>query len=62
MTNHQPSDEAPNRKGPVIALVLVVMLLLGGILLQRTLRSTGKMEDCLMSGRSNCAPVATDQK
>ena len=62
MTNQQPSDEAPSRKGPMIALLLVVVLLVGGVILQRYLRSTGKMEDCLMSGRTNCAPVVTDQK
>jgi hypothetical protein len=52
----------PARKGPAIALLLVVALLVGGILLQRHLRATGKMEDCLMSGRSNCAPISVNTK
>lgn len=55
-------DIPPSRKGPVIALAVVVVLLIAGIFLQRYLRSSGQMEDCMMSGRTNCAPIVTDAK
>ncbi|MDR3523623.1 MAG: hypothetical protein P4L66_05925 [Acetobacteraceae bacterium] len=52
------SNDPASRRGPAIALLLIVALLVGGILLQRHLRATGQMEDCLMSGRTNCAPIS----
>jgi hypothetical protein len=50
-------DDGPNRRGALIALLVVVALIAGGILLSRTLHSTSRLQDCVMSGRSNCAPV-----
>lgn len=46
-----------NRRGPLIALGAVVVLFLVGWLLARELYADSKMEDCLMSGRTNCAPI-----
>jgi hypothetical protein len=54
--------QSPSRRGPAIALAIVAVLLVAGILLQRYLRSSGQMEDCLMSGRTNCAPIAATGK
>jgi len=51
-------NPAPSRKGPLVALVLVLALVLGGIWLQRHMRANGQMEDCLMSGRRNCDAAA----
>ena len=52
----------PNRRGPLIALGVVVLLFVVGWLLANALYSNGKMEDCLMSGRTNCAPVTPDSR
>jgi hypothetical protein len=43
----------------MIALGVVVLLFLVGWLLARALYAGGKMEDCVMSGRTNCAPLDT---
>jgi hypothetical protein len=43
----------------MIALGVVVLLFLVGWLLARELYTDSKMEDCLMSGRTNCAPLDT---
>ena len=51
-------DEMPSRRGPLLALVVVVVLVVGGIWLSRTLHDTGRMQDCVMAGRNNCAPIA----
>lgn len=50
-------NDQPNRRSAVIALGVVVLLFVIGLLLTRELYSSGKLEDCLMSGRTNCAPV-----
>jgi hypothetical protein len=53
-----------DRNGPdggqrrsLIALGVVVLLFLLGWLLAHELYTSGKLEDCLMSGRTNCAPL-----
>jgi len=43
----------------LIALGVVVALFLIGWLLAHELYASGKLEDCLMSGRTNCAPLQT---
>jgi hypothetical protein len=50
-------DEPPNSRGPLIALIVVVVLVLGGIWISHVLRSGAAIQDCVMQGRSNCAPV-----
>ena len=49
----------PNRRGPLIALGVVAVLFVIGWLLAHELYAGGKMEDCLLSGRTNCAPIDT---
>jgi hypothetical protein len=48
-----------SRRGPMIALGIVVVLFVVGWLLARELYANGKLEDCLMSGRTNCQPLET---
>ncbi|HEX3505662.1 MAG TPA: hypothetical protein VHU22_19945 [Xanthobacteraceae bacterium] len=48
-----------NRRGPIVALVVVVVLFGVGWLLAHELYTSGKLQDCLMSGRTNCAPIDT---
>jgi hypothetical protein len=51
------NDEGGNRRGALIGLVVTALLVVAGYYLMTVLRHQGQMEDCLMSGRSNCAPV-----
>ena len=41
----------------MIALGIVVLLFVIGWALARELYANGKLEDCLMSGRTNCEPI-----
>jgi hypothetical protein len=50
-------DGGGNRRGALIGLVVTALLVIAGYYLMTMLRHQGQMEDCLMSGRSNCAPV-----
>ena len=47
-------DEADARTSGLAALAVVLVLLIGGLLLARTLRNKSLIEDCLMAGRRDC--------
>jgi len=51
-------DEPGSNRGALIALGVVVLLILGGLWLMRVLGAASSTQDCLASGRTNCAPVA----
>jgi hypothetical protein len=53
----QDNDEPPSRRGPLVAIVFILVLVVGGWWLSQTLGSVGRLQDCVMSGRSNCAPI-----
>jgi hypothetical protein len=55
------NDDAENNngRGPLVALGVVVLLFAVGWFLARELSASSKLEDCLMSGRTNCAPIST---
>lgn len=55
--SNDPDDGGGNRRGALIGLVITAMLVIAGYYLMTVLRHQSQLEDCLMSGRSNCAPV-----
>ena len=50
-----------NQRRSMIALGIVVLLFVVGWALARELYADSKMEDCMMSGRTNCAPLDTSR-
>jgi hypothetical protein len=46
-----------NRRRSMVALGVVVLLFVVGLILVHELYTGGKLEDCLLSGRTNCEPV-----
>jgi hypothetical protein len=50
---HEPDSRRPALIGLAVVLVLVVI----AYFLVNALRQNSQMEDCLMSGRRNCAPI-----
>jgi hypothetical protein len=50
-------DDSQSRSRALIGLVVVAVLVVAAIYLVNALRNESKLEDCLMSGRSNCAPI-----
>ncbi|HTV36819.1 MAG TPA: hypothetical protein VMF12_10345 [Xanthobacteraceae bacterium] len=46
-----------NRRRSLVALGVVVVLFVVGWILVHELYAGGKLEDCLLSGRTNCEPV-----
>jgi hypothetical protein len=51
--NHDP-EQGGNRRGAIAGLAIAVVLLVVGIWLAHELTASSKMQDCLMSGRTNC--------
>jgi hypothetical protein len=49
-----PKNEGGNRRPAIAGLIIAVVLLVVGLWLARELTAASKMQDCLMSGRTNC--------
>ena len=47
-------EQGGNRRGAIVGLAIAVILLVVGLWLAHKLTATSKMQDCLMSGRTNC--------
>ena len=53
--NDKPEDDGSGSRTPAIAgLAIAVVLLVAGLWLAHELTAASKMQDCLMSGRTNC--------
>jgi hypothetical protein len=55
----QPHEEEPEpmpttRRAALIGLVMIVLLVLGGLTLIHILGGMSRLQDCALSGRSNC--------
>ena len=56
----QPDDDGhdpDSRRPAVLGLIVVAVLMIAGYLLFTALRENAQLEDCLMAGRRNCAPI-----
>jgi len=50
----QPPD---SRRKALLGLVFVLLLIVAGMFLTYVLRRVSQLQDCAMSGHSNCAPI-----
>ncbi|WFU52648.1 hypothetical protein QA639_23435 [Bradyrhizobium pachyrhizi] len=48
------SDDGGSRRGALIGLLVAAVMLAVGLWLAHDLTAASKMQDCLMSGRTNC--------
>ena len=55
--NRNDDDGGSGRRGALIGLAVTAVLVIAAYYLVNALRNEGKTEDCLMSGRTNCAPL-----
>ncbi|HTV80833.1 MAG TPA: hypothetical protein VMF03_21460 [Steroidobacteraceae bacterium] len=59
--SEDPQPEMPPipdpRRSAVAGLVVTLLLVLGGVILVHVLGRASKLQDCVMSGRTNCAPI-----
>jgi hypothetical protein len=54
----EEEEHEPNRRGPMIALLVIVIGVVGALWLTHVLSSVSRIQDCAMAGRSNCAPIS----
>ena len=57
--NDSDDDDVDEPRGLVnlAALVFLALLVIGGVWLANAISRNSKLEDCLMAGRRNCAPI-----
>jgi hypothetical protein len=54
---HDDRETDDRRTAALMGLVIVLALAIAGVVLIRDLGNESRLEDCLMSGRTNCAPI-----
>lgn len=57
--NKNRRRENANRRASLVALGVIIVLSVIGWILTHELYSNSKIEDCVMSGRTNCVPIDT---
>jgi hypothetical protein len=57
VNNNDSDDDHQSRRGALIAVGAVVLIFVIGLILFRVLSESSRMQDCLLSGRTNCAPI-----
>jgi hypothetical protein len=58
-SEHGDEEADQRRSSALIGLIIILGLAIAGVVLVRELRERSRIEDCLMSGRTNCAPIET---
>ncbi|HEY2678350.1 MAG TPA: hypothetical protein VGI65_15360 [Steroidobacteraceae bacterium] len=51
--DEEPAKSA--RRSALLGLLLVAMLVIGGLYLSHVLSGAARLQDCALSGRSNCS-------
>jgi hypothetical protein len=49
--------DAVRRTAALMGFIVILVLAIAGVVLVRELAKNAKLEDCLMAGRRNCAPI-----
>ncbi len=50
-------EDADRRTAALMGFAVILCLAIAGVVLVRELRLKSNLEDCLMAGRRNCAPI-----
>jgi hypothetical protein len=53
----EPSRLPDPRRAALLGLVVTLLLVIVGVLLVRVLGRTARLQDCVLAGRTNCAPI-----
>jgi hypothetical protein len=64
MSDHDDREEPPPGppRGALMALLLVIVLAGAFMFVMTRLRQAGQLQDCVASGRTNCAPIDTQHQ
>jgi len=58
----EPDSENPPPYRALIGLLAIVGLIVAVLFIMHRLNQAAQMQDCLASGRTNCAPIETQQR
>jgi hypothetical protein len=53
----EPEDDSGSRTPAIAGLVIAAVLLVAGLWLAHELTAASKIQDCVMSGRTNCKVI-----
>jgi hypothetical protein len=53
-------DDGPRQTATLLAVIVVLAILIGGILLARALLHNVQVQNCILSGRKDCVPIEAD--
>jgi hypothetical protein len=55
----KPDDPQPRdpRRAALAGFIIIVLLVIAGLFLTHVLRNLSSIQDCVMQGRTNCAPL-----
>lgn len=56
-SDHDNEGHIDRRPVALIGLIVILALAILAVVLVRELGKQSKLQDCLMSGRTNCAPI-----
>lgn len=59
MTERDDDPPPGPPRGALLALLVVALLMGGFMFIMHRLREAGQLQDCIASGRTNCAPIDT---
>ena len=64
MSDHQRDSESPSGppRGALAALLLVIVLVGAVLFVMHRLNQAAQLQDCVASGRTNCAPIDTQHQ
>jgi hypothetical protein len=53
----RPRPQTDARRAALLGLLVTLLLVVIGLILVRVLGNAARIQDCAMSGRTNCAPI-----
>lgn len=60
LAQQEPQEDQPEpdlRPAALFRLIFMLLLVAGGLVLVHALTGMSQLQDCVMSGRTNCAPI-----
>jgi hypothetical protein len=56
------NDPGPNPRRALVGLIALVVLIVGVLFIMHRLNQAAQIQDCVASGRTNCAPIDTNAR
>jgi hypothetical protein len=62
MSEQHDDEPQPSRRAAVVAVAVIVLAIVAVIFVVRQLHQASVIQDCVMSGRTNCAQIQTPSR